>query len=1025
MKRNFAHSLVLIFTILIGAAFNTSAQTTVDDLIYGSTNRSVIDINAPATVLLYEPFSYTAPSNLGGQGGWVNQNSGDEVVVTSGSLNYTGLAASQGNKVEFGGAGLDPQKTFTATTTGTVYYSFLLNVTDLGSLNTTGGYVAGLRGGQLTTFGATIWLRAATGGYNIGINPRTTAASTAYSSTVYTANTTYLVVASYQIVSGTGNDVVNLYVNPVSTSFGGTAPATPSATATNTGGTDLTTVDGFFLRQDSTTTTPANLQFDELRVATTYAEVTPAAAAGDTTPPTVSSIVRASTNPTTSGSSVDYTVTFSESVTGVDATDFVLTTSGVTGASITNVTGSGSTYTVTVNVGSGSGTVRLDVADNDSIVDAAGNPLGGTGAGNGSFTGGEVYTVNAPATPGTVQFSSATYGVGEAAGTVTLTVTRTGGSSGAVTVNYTLGGGSATGGACGVNGADYNNTSGSVTFNDGDAADKTFTVAICNDSVFEGSETFNATLSIGSGSATLGTPNPATVTITDGQTQPTLSIGNVTQNEGNAGTTTFNFPVTLSGASSQTVTVNYTTSDGTATVADNDYVAVASGTITFAPGETSKTAPVTVNGDTKVESNETFTVALSNPSQATINQSPGTGTITNDDSAASGVTITPTTVNVTEGGATAIFSVVLNSQPTSDVFINAQPDSQITLSAVACPQPTRLEAPKGFAPGSVQLTFTPANYNTPQCVRVTAVDDTAVEGNHTGSVSFFSSSSDSNYNNISISPLTANITDNDTAQPTVTLSQPACNGLVRNPVPAGSQNDALLCFTLTASGTGANFTGLTVQFSSDPSVKFTNPRLYRSGDTDYSTTGDNTLIATGTVNSTSFVFTGFTASPQGENGLIFGEPKLAAGANNFFVVADVLPTVNSSTPATQPSISPSNITITGGTVDPASPSATGTNYVFGPAVPTAATTTVGGRVMGRRGIGVEGATVTMTDSEGGVRTAYTDEAGNYRFTEVQVGQTLVFTARARGLKFRQPTQSVYLTEELMTVNFTTAVSRVE
>ncbi|MDQ4123030.1 MAG: FG-GAP-like repeat-containing protein, partial [Acidobacteriota bacterium] len=115
----------------------------------------------------------------------------------------------------------------------------------------------------------------------------------------------------------------------------------------------------------------------------------------DTTPPTVFSINRASADPTTPGSLVNFTVTFTENVTGVDAADFApVMTGGVSGASVTNVTGSDSTYTVTVNTGSGGGTLRLDVVDNDSIVDGAGNPLGGTGAGNGNFTTGQVYTIS-------------------------------------------------------------------------------------------------------------------------------------------------------------------------------------------------------------------------------------------------------------------------------------------------------------------------------------------------------------------------------------------------------------------------------------------------------------------------------------------------------------------------------------------------------------------------------------------------------------------------------------------------------
>ncbi len=114
---------------------------------------------------------------------------------------------------------------------------------------------------------------------------------------------------------------------------------------------------------------------------------------GDITPPVVSSIVRGGTNPT-NAASVDFTVTFNESVTGVDTADFTLTTAGVSGASVSSVSGSGNSYTVTVNTGTGDGTIRLDVGDDDSIQDVASNRLGGTGLGNGNFTSGEMYNID-------------------------------------------------------------------------------------------------------------------------------------------------------------------------------------------------------------------------------------------------------------------------------------------------------------------------------------------------------------------------------------------------------------------------------------------------------------------------------------------------------------------------------------------------------------------------------------------------------------------------------------------------------
>jgi hypothetical protein len=110
---------------------------------------------------------------------------------------------------------------------------------------------------------------------------------------------------------------------------------------------------------------------------------------------------------------------------------------------------------------------------------------------------------------------------------------------------------------------------------------------------------------------------------------PSLSINDVSVPEGNSGTTSATFTVTLNPASDTTVTVNYATANGTA-VAPGDYTAT-SGTLTFLPGETTKTIPVSVNGDTQLEPNETFFVNLSDAVNANIADGQGVGTIVNDD----------------------------------------------------------------------------------------------------------------------------------------------------------------------------------------------------------------------------------------------------------------------------------------------------------------------------------------------------------------------------------------------------------
>ncbi len=110
---------------------------------------------------------------------------------------------------------------------------------------------------------------------------------------------------------------------------------------------------------------------------------------------------------------------------------------------------------------------------------------------------------------------------------------------------------------------------------------------------------------------------------------PTIGIANISQAEGNSNTTNYGFDITLNKSSTETVTVKYTTADGTAT-AVSDYTA-ATGTVTFNPGETSKTVNISVKGDTTLELDETFTVNLTDAVGGTISKATGTGTIIDDD----------------------------------------------------------------------------------------------------------------------------------------------------------------------------------------------------------------------------------------------------------------------------------------------------------------------------------------------------------------------------------------------------------
>jgi hypothetical protein len=190
-----------------------------------------------------------------------------------------------------------------------------------------------------------------------------------------------------------------------------------------------------------------------------------------------------------------------------------------------------------------------------------------------------------------------------------------------VTVTYATADGTATAGS------DYQATSGTLTFAPGETS-KTITVLVKGDRIAEPSESFLVNLS-GSNYASI-TQGQATCTILDDE--PRISISDVIKAEGKKGQTTqFTFTVTLSAAYDQQVTVSFRTANGTATTSDNDYVAK-TGTITFKPGETSKTITIVINGDSKKESDETFYLELfANSGNSVFTKNRGTGTILNDD----------------------------------------------------------------------------------------------------------------------------------------------------------------------------------------------------------------------------------------------------------------------------------------------------------------------------------------------------------------------------------------------------------
>jgi Calx-beta domain/CARDB len=224
--------------------------------------------------------------------------------------------------------------------------------------------------------------------------------------------------------------------------------------------------------------------------------------------------------------------------------------------------------------------------------------------------------------PPTVAFSQKSpYIVFEKTSPAVITVNLSRASGFPITVNYSTSDGTA------KQGIHYTASSGTLSFPPGSTS-QTFNVPVINNNQNDPDLTVKLTLTAPA-NATFGDPITGILFIKDEDPQPVISIDNVSQNEGNVRLTNFIFNVTLATTSGNVVTVDYTTINGTA-LAGSDYVLTA-GTLTFKPGEVTKSITVPVIGDINNEEDEAFAVILSNPINAIISTDTGIGTIYNDD----------------------------------------------------------------------------------------------------------------------------------------------------------------------------------------------------------------------------------------------------------------------------------------------------------------------------------------------------------------------------------------------------------
>lgn len=275
-------------------------------------------------------------------------------------------------------------------------------------------------------------------------------------------------------------------------------------------------------------------------------------------------------------------------------------------------------------------------------------------------------TLLTPSVTGTIQDDDATptltvasFSVAESAPTASFVLTISAPSALPIAVSFATAEGTAS------SSGDFLPLGGLATIAPGETS-TTVNVTLTSDALDEDDETLLLDLSNATNAVLMTTQ--AVATIVDDDALPSISVGDVTVQEGNAGSTEAAFYVQLSTASGRAVTITYATSNGTAT--SGDYTST-SGALTFAPGETLQNVFVGVVGDVSNEGNETFKLTLSNPVHATVANAIGTATILNDDG--------PPTLNVNDysglegndGGATD-FAVDVVLLPAAGVPVTVQ-----------------------------------------------------------------------------------------------------------------------------------------------------------------------------------------------------------------------------------------------------------------------------------------------------------------------------------------------------------------
>ncbi|MDJ1183026.1 Calx-beta domain-containing protein [Roseofilum casamattae] len=334
------------------------------------------------------------------------------------------------------------------------------------------------------------------------------------------------------------------------------------------------------------------------------------------------------------------------------------TITGGTATGGTDYTSSSFPLSVTFNTNETSKTISIPIID-DTVYEPGGDEtitFSVASTSNGAIGTQSTTTLNITDNDSqpTVTLGLTDSPLAENEGVATVAATLSNLSSQDVTVNLDFSG-TATG-----SGTDYTASANSIAIAAGSLSGSIALTGV-NDTADEPDETIIVDIDTVTNASESGTQQ-VTATITDDDAAPTISINDVTVNE-NAGTLTF--AVDLSAASGREITVDYATADNTA-IAGSDYTST-NGTLTFSAGDTSENITVNITDDSLDEINETFLVNLTNPSNATIADNQGQGTITDDDAAP---TISINDVTVDENAGTATFTVNLSAVSGQDITVD-------------------------------------------------------------------------------------------------------------------------------------------------------------------------------------------------------------------------------------------------------------------------------------------------------------------------------------------------------------------